>query len=80
MYIDIIGMELNRLQGCSPAITSDKCLVSGTTFIEHVLSKSENSNPDKALSEVKLDMKSNGISPTGSPQKEKMGRAGFEPA
>ncbi len=42
-----------------------------TAKAEHTLSQSENSNPDKALSEVKLGTKSNVMSPTGTPPKEK---------
>ena len=80
MYIGLIRLKLNKLRGCSPALNTDKSPLYGATFVEYALSQLENSNPDKALPEMKLDKKSNGRSLTGAPQKEKMGRAGFEPA
>ena len=73
MYIGLIRLELNKLRGCSPALNTDKGPLYGATFVEYALSQLENSNPDKALPEMKLGKKSNGRSLTGAPQKEKNG-------
>ena len=73
MYIGLIRLELNKLRGCSPALNTDKSPLYGATFIEYTLSQLENSNLDKALSEMKLGTKSSEMSPTGVPPKRKNG-------